>query len=516
LRFESYNYKRLLFRLIVMAILINFSKVIAETLIGFSDTLIAVFRPRGGIWEFTDVIFSSFVTGGDGVAGALGQGRGLTEGMGITVTKLIGLVLITISFVAIALLMFVRVIGLWFLVMISPVAYALNIIPYTQKYANQWWEHFIKYLIWGPVAMFFFRISFTLMAENGNNFIANSALNSLFIAAFIWAGYLAAKGSGMAGSSAIIQGADSALNRAKGIGKKAVTGTVGGSAKLAGNYVWRGTAAGHAAYAAGTLFGREGDAAKWRDKTKDRFGRGTAWVSNKPKQIKEGWIDNPNKERKELIEKQQRRMLLKKNYMGDFDKESASKVSHEDVDYLAERGELNEAKIRNIMENGNAKAKKRILYHLKKGNIASGRGKLDDQSYHEVLDVIRTSVWKEKGGREYEMHPDFMKMKDEKGRTVVNPAHIEIKATRTLKAGETVEKLEENEPKSVRADVPIDLVRKLGKEIRDKAESEAKPKEEESKPKIIPSSPPESEKSESSEDRMKALRDAAGDALKKK
>jgi hypothetical protein len=470
IRYEAYNYKHLLRQLIIMAILINFSKVIAETLIGFSDTLIALFAPRGGIWDFYQLIFSSFVTHGDSVYGFVGQGMSVGEGMADIVTKLVALTLLTVTFTAIALLMFVRLVGLWFLVMISPVAYALNILPRTQPLAKQWWDTFLKYLIWGPVAMFFFRISFTLMRDNGMNIISDNILNSLFISSFVWAGFIAAKQSGMHGSAAIISGAQGALNRAKKYGVN--TAKFGASAT--GNYFWRGKAAGQ--FAGGAELLRTGSleqAGKAKKEAQERAGRITGWFSNKPKQMKEGWIDKPNRERKELLDRQHREMVLKKNYMGDFDKEFAGKVTDDDVDTLALQGKLNQAKIRNLMENGTTKAKKRVLYHMIKQdpntgvrNISPGRGGLDQQTYNDMLDVVRLSNWKEKGGREYEMPDHFMKNPD----GTINPDHVQLKATRTLRAGETPETLP---PKEVRADVPVTLVRDMTAQIREDARAAA-------------------------------------------
>ncbi|MFH2104924.1 MAG: hypothetical protein ABII72_01675, partial [Parcubacteria group bacterium] len=45
------------------------------------------------------------------------------------------------------------------LVVLSPVAFVLNILPATQQYAKRWWDEFFKYVFYGPVAGFLVYLS---------------------------------------------------------------------------------------------------------------------------------------------------------------------------------------------------------------------------------------------------------------------------------------------------------------------------------------------------------------------
>src|SRR6185503_438784 len=107
--------------------------------------------------------------------------------------------LIFASFGAICILLVIRLVGLWVLTMLSPAAYALNILPYTQQYAKQWWTYFLKYLIWGPVAMFFLYIGQTLAKVSAIQ-TGNGTLDALFIGIFFWAALFVCKQAGMIGS----------------------------------------------------------------------------------------------------------------------------------------------------------------------------------------------------------------------------------------------------------------------------------------------------------------------------
>jgi hypothetical protein len=398
---DALSYKRLLPRLIIAALLINFSLVIAETLIGFSDMLISFFKPSGGIKVFAETIYGGFQL--DSIGNFFGQGRGTAQGLASIVTKLVALTILTVSLLAISMLMFVRLVGLWFFTMISPAAFALDILPFTQDTAKQIRSRFFKYLIWGPVAMFFFRVAFIFIQDVDQRYVAEPALNYLFISAFLWAGFLAAKGSGMAGASAITGLADKALGKAKGYG-------IGG-AKSIGSLTWRGTipggiAAGGAYLASG--FDKNMAGQVYRG-TKEFIGTKTARIQNLPGVAKEVLFDIPDKERKKLVDKEKRRTMIKKNFLKDFDEETAKKISPEDVATMFESGNYNETKFRNILEHGRTDAKLALAAAYKEGLIkANSKTKFEDAQAKQIAGEIKEFAWRHRGGKKDNMPSDFM------------------------------------------------------------------------------------------------------------
>ncbi len=177
LKIESYAYKKWLGKLVIAAILINFSKTITGLLIGFSQVVMLTF-------------VSAFK---DAVAGNLGAGLHLNEMMSASVrgeatgnfadnndnldalavfgALLLALILLTV-FVIVMLIMIVvlvgRIVSLWVLVILSPLAFLLQASPFGAKYAKQWWQELGKNLVSGPVLAFFLWLAFlTIQRSSG-------------------------------------------------------------------------------------------------------------------------------------------------------------------------------------------------------------------------------------------------------------------------------------------------------------------------------------------------------------
>ncbi|MBI4363346.1 MAG: hypothetical protein HY545_00675 [Candidatus Doudnabacteria bacterium] len=233
LRMEKFNYKHLLVKLIIMAILINFSQVIANSLILFANTLINIVKGKDG-WltgyesNFVSIInFYSYE--GVGLKEYFLETGGLKD-LTLSLTGLILALMMIASYLAIAGLLLIRLVGLWVLVIFSPIAYALNILPWTEKYAMKWWDTFIKYLIWGPVSVFMLWIGSRVLAEGA---IKNkvSGQNSIFfffiIMAFMWGAVLFAKQAGMIGSDLAIKLAKGAVMKPAQFGLRRGIGLAG-------------------------------------------------------------------------------------------------------------------------------------------------------------------------------------------------------------------------------------------------------------------------------------------------
>lgn len=433
----DYNYRTLLPRLIIMALLINFSEVIAKALIAFSDMLILAFKPSSGITEYGKQIWSSFTTGGSGISSFFGWNMdSIQTGIGGSITKLIGLVFLTVSLLAVAAMMLVRLVGLMFLTMISPVAYALQVLPSTRAQANKWWSTFIKYLIWGPVAMFFFRVSFVMIGQGASGIFrdVDLVLNNLFIGFFAFGGVLAAKQLGMAGSSQITGYAQKYANQ----GSRFMSSAYG-------NYFWRGNAAKHV-----SRFGSLGLVSKdTSEKIGAGVGKGTAWLSNKPAQIKEKYIDNPNKDREKLLATQYRKMQIKNIYKKEFDEKLVGSLKGEEVYGLAKGGKLNAEKIKAMLEHGKKDTTDALLLALHDGYIDKNKNGLSELDANAIVSAMAAAKWKAAGGKDYELTDKFVK---EFKNT------LKVKTTRPylneeIKMMEGIEKKTEEERKKIEADI---------------------------------------------------------------
>ncbi|MBN2884675.1 hypothetical protein JXE04_01995 [Patescibacteria group bacterium] len=162
LHLEEYNYKKWLPKLILMAILINFSKTICGLLIDVAQiimlTFVNAFKDVAG-GNLIDMLgIKSIVT--------LAKGNDDVGFWAIVGAYILGLIYMIVALVVITTMMMVlamRIVMIWIYVVLSPLAYLLSAFPGGAKYASEWWSEFIKNLIVGPVLAFFIWLSFAAL-----------------------------------------------------------------------------------------------------------------------------------------------------------------------------------------------------------------------------------------------------------------------------------------------------------------------------------------------------------------
>ncbi len=167
LRLENYRYNRLLARLIVMAVLVNFSKFIAGFFIDFAQVVMLTF-----VNAWRDVAAGNF-TQALGLSDIIAlsnnqQSLSVDVNSGAVFTALVlGLAVVLIAvivMVIIAIVLIIRILALWFLIVLSPLAYLLRTYPSTEKYAARWWQEFGKYTVTGPVVAFLLWLTLAIMS----------------------------------------------------------------------------------------------------------------------------------------------------------------------------------------------------------------------------------------------------------------------------------------------------------------------------------------------------------------
>ena len=165
---ESYSYRALLPKLIIMAILINFSRMITSFFIDFAQIIMLTF-----VNSFRDIAGGNIINA-VGIGDILSYSAKKTvSGQDVESLKVLGGLLLGLAVAAVTagvLLAFIlvlvfRVIMLWTLTVLSPLAYLLSAFPGGQKYSSQWWEKFTSHLIVGPVLAFFLWLSFAIMQQ---------------------------------------------------------------------------------------------------------------------------------------------------------------------------------------------------------------------------------------------------------------------------------------------------------------------------------------------------------------
>lgn len=174
---DNYTAKRMLPNFIFVALFINFSKAIVGLLIDISQIIMVSF-------------YNSF---GPNMANIIGNASRIAETGAETNTETMMLNIFTIVIIAIlvfvllwtALILAMRIVTLWFIIMLSPLAFMSSLIPGLKGINSEWTKNLQEALITGPTLMFLLYLAFSLMSTGisantattgGDNLINNGNL----------------------------------------------------------------------------------------------------------------------------------------------------------------------------------------------------------------------------------------------------------------------------------------------------------------------------------------------------
>lgn len=251
LRLESVSssVQRLLPRLLIGALLVNFSLIIGGLLIDASRVVMAAeIQLIGGGEVKSDTLGARLLEQTklyENVARLLtinpvhgvpvpDQSNSWNE----LITAIMRSVFILAAAASMAILgfgLFERYIALLILLIISPLAYLAVTLPQTSAYAKKWWDNFIKWVLYGPILLFFLIIIIRVQDSNiapvpNTDAILDSAfyqhiVKFIIVITLFFVSAKAAKQLGGAGSGAIVNWAQKNPRKAMLLGG-AVTGGV--------------------------------------------------------------------------------------------------------------------------------------------------------------------------------------------------------------------------------------------------------------------------------------------------
>ncbi|TSC65788.1 MAG: Uncharacterized protein G01um101477_339, partial [Candidatus Doudnabacteria bacterium Gr01-1014_77] len=177
LRVEKYNYKHLIPELVLMAIAVNFSLVVAQLILGVADTFQAQFLPNN-----KDVLnalaHQLMVSPLQNISKDLFHGS--FADLISTLVYFIFAVGTFFVFAAIAAFLVIRIVALWLLLMLSPIAYVGMILPDTHHEAMKWWSNFLKYAFQTPILGFFLHLC-AVIAVSQSKFLAKATENTSLV-----------------------------------------------------------------------------------------------------------------------------------------------------------------------------------------------------------------------------------------------------------------------------------------------------------------------------------------------
>lgn len=156
MRIESYSYRSLLFRTLLMAILVNFSRHITGLLIDFAQVFMLTFFNAyndAAVGNFTQAL------GMDKIFRFNPDDLTNTGALDILMALILGMIFTAISLVVILIILLTllqRIIWLWFLVVLSPLPYIQQAVPFLRgNLGFDWWSSFTRYVTIGPLLAFF-------------------------------------------------------------------------------------------------------------------------------------------------------------------------------------------------------------------------------------------------------------------------------------------------------------------------------------------------------------------------
>ncbi len=171
LQIQNYAMKKVLWKLIVAALLVNFSLVIAGSLLDMSNIVSVMFLNKINNGNLADALGSAmqpqqFMATSTNISGW----RLLTGGLSYLLQLLASLAfmiifmfLMILALVTLFIMIMIRNITIVLLLIISPVIWLCWIFPSTHKYWKQWWEKFTRWLIFLPASLFFVYLSISMM-----------------------------------------------------------------------------------------------------------------------------------------------------------------------------------------------------------------------------------------------------------------------------------------------------------------------------------------------------------------
>jgi hypothetical protein len=243
LKIEKYHAKKTLLMLIIMALLINFSKPIAIFIFDGSQLLMGEFlKQLAGNSQSPSTMYAQASSIAkfmyDDFQGYFGSNAAGAEIAVQYLFIIIFLFMFAVALFVMALFLIIRIVVIMLLIIVSPLAFFAAIIPDFSKMSSKWWSSLFEYSFYGPAAAFFLLLATKLSnvltttinpqssmpGMSGN--ITQHMVQYFVVLVFLYASIIMAKQFGLQFSDAIIKNADKFMKWGAGMTK---TGGVWGA-----------------------------------------------------------------------------------------------------------------------------------------------------------------------------------------------------------------------------------------------------------------------------------------------
>jgi hypothetical protein len=172
LKIEKYPWNKLLARLLIMAILVNFSKTIVGLIIDFFQVLMITFVnaykdiTAGNIWQ--GLVVTDWFKWNP--SAPIGESLGAAAAaVAASAFALLFTIVSCIVILVFAVILAFRIVALWALTVFSPLAFFAWVFQGSGgtvgSLANRWWSQFLNYCMIGPFMAFFLWLSVLSMVK---------------------------------------------------------------------------------------------------------------------------------------------------------------------------------------------------------------------------------------------------------------------------------------------------------------------------------------------------------------
>ncbi len=146
IQIQTWGVNRMIPKMFLAVFLIVFSKFLCISLINFSHAIVGSLLGDSGN---TAGFFAGFTGLGKSLEGL--SGDNISTAM--TFVVLIICIISFFVFLVLAVALFFRAAFLAFLIIISPLAFAMTILPWTEKYLQEWVKNFMKWVFFFPICI---------------------------------------------------------------------------------------------------------------------------------------------------------------------------------------------------------------------------------------------------------------------------------------------------------------------------------------------------------------------------
>lgn len=188
LKIESYDVKKLLPKLIIAALLINFSLVIGGVIIDFTQVATHFFYEEvTSEMGFTEQLaklmkVSSALSINENADAGEKLAAGAAGVLMLIFTQLASVVFLFLASIAVgigAFFLIVRMITLWILLILAPMAWAMWVLPATEDLFRKWWSNFFKWSFFAPIYAFFIYLAVEATNSDSLSNIINDEMASI-------------------------------------------------------------------------------------------------------------------------------------------------------------------------------------------------------------------------------------------------------------------------------------------------------------------------------------------------